>query len=126
MQALQQGTFPARLLYPSLSNNDTAITNSNVSQIAWNMHLRQVALNLMTLQRLQAASNAERIIPEKQLYPIHIASAAIAASSRERNMQSCTSCNKLFINTHSLEVIVLFYFLLSIKKKKKNDFFKHK
>ncbi|EFO15431.1 growth factor independence [Loa loa] len=107
MQALQQSAFPARQLYPSLSNNsETATANSNASQIAWNIHLRQVALNLMTLQRLQAASNVERVIPEKQLYPIHIASAA-AASSGERNMQSCASCNKLFINTYSLEQHIL-------------------
>uniref|UniRef100_A0A0R3RLA0 Zinc finger protein Gfi-1 n=1 Tax=Elaeophora elaphi TaxID=1147741 RepID=A0A0R3RLA0_9BILA len=106
MQGLQQGAFPARLLYPPLSSNNNAIANPNVSQIAWNIHLRQVALNLMTLQRLQAASNAERIIPEKQSYPIHITSTA-AASSRERNVQSCTTCDKLFINAYSLEQHIL-------------------
>ncbi|VDO63602.1 unnamed protein product [Onchocerca flexuosa] len=107
MQTLQQGVFPARLPYPSssLPNNDNNNTtaNSNVNQIAWNIHLRQVALNLMTLQRLQAASNAERIIPEKQSsYSMHIASVA-AASSREGTMQPCSSCNKFFINAYSLE-----------------------
>ncbi|KAM3728610.1 Zinc finger protein [Dirofilaria immitis] len=102
MQALQQGTFPARSLYPSLPNDNNTIANSNATQIAWNIHLRQVALNLMTLQRLQAASNAERLIPEKQLYPMHIASIA-TASSRNGNMQSCSSCNKFFINSYSLE-----------------------
>lgn len=80
-----------------------------MSQIAWNIHLRQVALNLMTLQRLQAASNAERVIPEKQLYPMHVAS-TIAASSRERNVQSCMTCNKLFINAYSLEVNIFIFF----------------
>ncbi|KAL3989914.1 Zinc-finger double domain family protein [Acanthocheilonema viteae] len=102
MQALQQSAFPVRQFYTSLSDSDSETGNSNASQIAWNIHLRQVALNLMTLQRLQAASNAERIIPEKQSYPIHIASAA-TVSSRERNVQSCTTCNKLFINAYSLE-----------------------
>ncbi|VDM20746.1 unnamed protein product [Wuchereria bancrofti] len=105
LHALQQSTFPARPLYPSLSNNDTAMPNSNVNQLAWNIHLRQVALNLMTLQRLQAASNAERIISEKQSYPIHITAAT--ASSREPNVQSCTTCNKLFINKYSLEQHIL-------------------
>uniref|UniRef100_A0A915Q0B3 C2H2-type domain-containing protein n=1 Tax=Setaria digitata TaxID=48799 RepID=A0A915Q0B3_9BILA len=113
----QQGTVPARLLYPSLANNDSTITISNVSQIAWHIHLRQVALNMMTLQRLQAASNVERIIPEKQSYPIEnatatatataiattTASATASASSREPIMQSCSSCNKFFTNAYSLE-----------------------
>uniref|UniRef100_A0AAF5Q734 C2H2-type domain-containing protein n=1 Tax=Wuchereria bancrofti TaxID=6293 RepID=A0AAF5Q734_WUCBA len=94
LHALQQSTFLARSLYPSLSNNDSAMPNSNVNQLVWNVHLRQVALNLMTLQRPQAASNAERIISEKQSYQIHITSVA-TASSREPNVQSCTTCNKL-------------------------------
>ncbi|KAK6112315.1 Zinc finger C2H2 type family protein [Brugia pahangi] len=106
LHALQQSTFPARSLYPSLSNNDTAMPNSNVNQLAWNIHLRQVALNLMTLQRLQAASSAERIISEKQSYPIHITS-AVTVSSKEPNVQSCTTCNKLFINKYSLEQHIL-------------------
>ncbi|CAG9532282.1 unnamed protein product [Cercopithifilaria johnstoni] len=106
MQSLQQGVFPARQLYTSsLSSSDIAMANSNVSQIAWNIHLRQVALNLMTLQRLQAANNAERIIPNKQSYPMHIASATTAAAnSEEGNVQSCTTYNsKLFINAYSLK-----------------------
>ncbi|VDK86322.1 unnamed protein product [Litomosoides sigmodontis] len=102
MQGLQHGAFPARQLYPNLYHSDPVVAHSNVSQIAWNIHLRQVALNLMTLQRLQAASNPEEIIPEKQSYPMYSTSAT-TASSAERDVQTCATCNKLFINAHSLD-----------------------
>lgn len=122
MQGLQHGAFAARQLYTTLHHSDTdaAIANSNISQIAWNIHLRQVALNLMTLQRLQAASNSDRIIPEKQPHPLYITSAT-TASSAERNVQTCTTCNKLFINAYSLDVNILFCFFAFNSKKRLSE-----
>ncbi|VDN05852.1 unnamed protein product [Thelazia callipaeda] len=99
-QTISPGALPVRLFHPAIANNHVS-TVTNVSQFAWNMHLRQVALNLMTLQRLQAANTGREpmaIFEKQQIHPL-----TSASSDREQNLLSCPKCNKLFINTFLLE-----------------------
>lgn len=52
-QISMANTFPLRFNYPMI------LSQSFPQPFAWNIHLRQVALNLMTLQRLQATTNCD-------------------------------------------------------------------
>uniref|UniRef100_A0A915ATW0 Uncharacterized protein n=1 Tax=Parascaris univalens TaxID=6257 RepID=A0A915ATW0_PARUN len=66
---------------------------------AWNLHLRQLALNLMTLQRLQTAAtpNEQPCSPMKTL-------STSADDQLSPNAFPCAKCTKFFNNSHCLEV----------------------
>uniref|UniRef100_A0A0M3HZ40 Zinc finger protein Gfi-1b n=1 Tax=Ascaris lumbricoides TaxID=6252 RepID=A0A0M3HZ40_ASCLU len=64
---------------------------------AWNLHLRQLALNLMTLQRLQtAAPNEQPCSPMKTL-------STSADDQLSPNAFPCAKCTKFFNSSHCLE-----------------------
>ncbi|VDM37329.1 unnamed protein product [Toxocara canis] len=67
------------------------------SSQSWNLHLRQLALNLMTLQRLQmTAPNDRTCSPMKAL-------STSADDSISPNAFPCAKCTKFFSSSHCLE-----------------------